>query len=88
MPDPTVTLPLPGATVAHHQPLAVLAALVGEALDVVGSLGLQRGRDHPTRALARELVERDRDLIVASPTGSLRTSSMACLPSPPHGGRS
>lgn len=56
--------PLPGAAVAHHQPLAIRVALVGEALDVIVGLGLQRSRDHPASALARELIQHDRELVV------------------------
>src|SRR5205085_1358306 len=56
-------------TVAHHQALAVLAAVVGEPLDVVVGLGPKRGRDHPARALARELIQRDRDPDLVLPDG-------------------
>src|SRR5690606_3697499 len=59
--------PLAGAAIAHNQPPTVRVALISEPLDVVGDLGLQRGRDHPPRTLAREIIERDHDLVVVLP---------------------
>jgi hypothetical protein len=79
--------PLAGATVAHDQVPALLVALVGEPLDVLVSLRLKRRGDHPARTVARELVQRDRNLVVL-PDGEPANIAMACLPSPPHGGRS
>src|SRR5215213_6473829 len=75
---------LPGATVAHHQPPAVLAALIGEPLDILADLGLKRGRDHPARPFAREHIERDRDLVVL-PDGepaNILHGVPSCRPSP------
>jgi hypothetical protein len=63
-PRPDRHAPLAGAAVAHDQSLAVLIALLGAPFDVVGNLDLQRSRDHPPRALPREIVERDPDLVV------------------------
>jgi hypothetical protein len=56
--------PLPGATVADHQPLAILANLVHERAHVLVNLGLQRGGDHPTSALPRQIIERAASLVV------------------------
>ena len=50
--------------VADYQPLAVLADLIIERANVLADLGLERRRDHPTRALPREIIERDAVLIV------------------------
>jgi hypothetical protein len=55
---------LPGPAVADNEPLAVLAAHLGEPLDVLADLRLQRRRDDPPRTFSRELVERDRDLVL------------------------
>ena len=38
---------------------------VGEPLDVLIRLGAQRSGDHPPRALPRQLVQRERDLLAA-----------------------
>ena len=46
--------------VAHHQPAAVLVALVGELGDVGVDLGLQRLGQHPPGALADDLVDQRR----------------------------
>jgi len=54
--------PLLAAAVAHHQPATVLVALVLERRDVLVGLRAQRRRDHPTRALAREPIERRHDV--------------------------
>ncbi len=53
--------PLLPATVAHHQPTTLAVELVREALHVLVDLGLERSCDHPTSALTRELIQRDRD---------------------------
>jgi len=84
---PDRQLALTRATVADNQPAAVLVDLIDEAGQVVIDLGLQRRSDHPARTLTSQLVERARDLMVL-PTGSLRTSSMACLPAGQHRHRS
>jgi hypothetical protein len=63
-PGPDRHLALPSAPVADHQPLAVLADLVGERAHVLVDLGLERRRDHPTSALPRQLIERDPDPLV------------------------
>ena len=55
---------LPRPTNADHQPLVVLIDLVHERADVLVDLGLERGRDHPTRSLASEIIERDPTLVV------------------------
>ena len=47
--------------------MPVLVALVTEALHVFSCLGPERRGDHPPSALPRELVQRDRDLLVALP---------------------
>ena len=49
--------------------MPVTVQLIAEPLDVLVSLCLQRGGDHPPRALPRELIERERDLLVALPDG-------------------
>jgi hypothetical protein len=59
--------PLPRASVTDDQPLVVLIDLVHERADVL--LGLERRGDHPPRALPREVVQREPDLIVALPDG-------------------
>ena len=56
--------PLPRATVADDQPLAVLADLIRERRHVLVDLGLERRRDHPASALPREIIERDASLVV------------------------
>lgn len=58
--------PLLGAPVAAHQPVSLLVELVDERADVLLDLGLERRRDHPPRALPGQVVERVRDLLVAS----------------------
>jgi hypothetical protein len=52
------------ATITDDQPLAVLIDLVHERADVLVNLGLERRRDHPTRALTSEIIERAPTLIV------------------------
>jgi len=47
--------------------MAILVELAGEPLDVIGDLGLQRGRDHPPSALPRERIKRRADLNVVLP---------------------
>lgn len=49
-----------------RQPLAIVVAVIGEPLDVVSDLGLERRRDHPT-SLPSELIKRERDLGVPGP---------------------
>jgi DDE superfamily endonuclease len=61
--------PLPRAAVADHQPVSVVVDLASEPLDVLISLGPQRGGDHPPRALPSELIKREPDLLVALPDG-------------------
>ena len=78
-------LALPRAAVADHQPMPVLVDLIAETLDVLVDLGPQRRRDHPPRALPRELVQRDRDLLVALPDGepaNILHGVPSCRPSP------
>jgi hypothetical protein len=43
--------------VADHQPPAVLVPLVGQLGDVGVDFGLQRGGEHPSGALADDLVD-------------------------------
>jgi hypothetical protein len=50
--------PLPPATVADHQPLALLIDLLGTS-DVLLGLRLERRGDRPTRALPREIIQCD-----------------------------
>ena len=68
-PRPDRHLPLPRATVAHDDSMPVLVALVAELLDVLIRLGPQRRGDHPPRALPRQVIQRERDLLVALPDG-------------------
>jgi hypothetical protein len=56
--------PLPRTTITDDQPLAVLIDLLRERGNVLLNLGLERRRDHPTRTLTREIIERDPTLIV------------------------
>ena len=49
--------------------MPVLVELVAEPLDVLVSLRPERRGDHPPRALPRELIKRERDLLVALPDG-------------------
>ena len=49
--------------------MPVLVDLVGEPLDVLIRLSAQRRSDHPPSALPRELIQRDRDLLIALPDG-------------------
>jgi len=72
-------VPLAGTAVAHHQSLAVLVDLLDERRNVLVDLGLQGRRDHappPSRARSSNVTT----ISSFSPTGSLRTSFMACLP--------
>src|SRR5947209_14496813 len=65
--------------------MPVLVDLVAEALDVHTGLGAQRRGDHPPGALPRELIERDRDLLVALPNGkpaNIMHGVPSCRPSP------
>jgi hypothetical protein len=52
---------------ADHQPVSVLVQLVAEALHVLVSLGPERRGDHPPCTLPRQLIQRERDLLVALP---------------------
>ena len=47
--------------------MPVLVDLVAEPLDVLVSLRAQRSGDHPPRALPRQLVQREHDLLIALP---------------------
>jgi hypothetical protein len=55
---------LPRSPVADHQPLAVLADLVGERRHVLVDLSLERRRDHPASTLPREIIERDATFVL------------------------
>ena len=55
-------LPRLPTTVAHHQRATVLPALGAVSLHVGGDLRLQCLHQHPTGALAGELVERRGDI--------------------------
>ena len=68
-PGPDRHLPLTRATVADHQPAPILVGLVAEPLDVLVGLSPKRGGDHPPRALPRQVIQRERDLLVALPDG-------------------
>jgi hypothetical protein len=57
----------------------VLIDLLDEPRDVLVGLRAKRRRDHPASILAREVIQRDRDLICI-PDGEPATSTMACLP--------
>jgi len=43
--------------VADHQSAATLVDLLGERLDIAVRFGLERGGEHPTRALPADLVQ-------------------------------
>jgi hypothetical protein len=55
--------------VAHHQPSALGVALGDVAGDVVVDLGLQRLGQHPTGALAYQLVDQGRGAVPAGVIG-------------------
>jgi len=85
-PRPDRHAPLARAAVTHDQPLAILVALAGEPLDILGDLDFQRRRDHPASTLPREIVKRDRDLVVVVlPDGepaNIHHGVPSCRPSP------
>ena len=55
---------LPRSRVTDDQSLPVLTNFLGERADVLVDLGLKRRSDHPTRTLPREIIKRDRALIL------------------------
>src|ERR1035438_4488072 len=67
-PRPDGPPPLPRTAVADHLLVPVPVELVAEPLDVLVGLSPERGGDHPPRALPRQLIQRERDLLVALPS--------------------
>ena len=55
--------------IADHQPAAVLAAFASMRRDVSIDLGLQRFGQHPTRALANNLVDQRNPVGAAGAVG-------------------
>ena len=88
VPDPTVNLRSRARPLLTTSGMPVLVALVGMALEYSSTSASSAAtsiRRAPSRASSSSVT---RIPSSSSPTGSLRTSTTACLPFPPHGGRS
>ena len=64
VPEPTVTRRSRARPLRTTSRLPSSSTSSSERADVLVDLGLERRRDHPTRALAREIIERDATLVV------------------------